>query len=67
MPQDNSVENGEMETSNGRYVTHIESTANQEDADAIADDNCIVIYRVGAAAVAKLTQQHDITNDGVAC
>ena len=54
-----------METSNGRYVAHIESTANQEDAGTIADNT--VIYRAGAEAVAELTQQHNTTNDGVAC
>ena len=57
--------NREMETSNGRYVAHIESTANQEDAGTIVDNT--VIYRAGDEAVAELTQQHNTTNDGVAC
>ena len=65
VPQGNSMEMGEMETSDGRYVAHIESTANQEDAGTIVDNS--VIYRAGDKAVAELTQQHDTTNDGVSC
>ena len=37
VPQGNSMEMGKMETSDGRYVAHIESTANQEDAGTIAN------------------------------
>jgi len=65
VPQGNSREMGEMETSGGRYVAHIESTANQEDAGTIVDNT--VIYRAGDEAVAEITQQHDTINDGVSC